>query len=223
MDPVTALQLADWRRATAALYARVREQADPAAAHALWRAGRDRLMSAHPQTALPDGDPLRVTGLPYWPYDPALRFAVPVEPVPAGSGAEPRRLEIDTGADGVTRLEQVGWVTIPAPVGRRLALWWLDQYGGGLFLPFRDATCPDESYGGGRYLFDTAKGSTFEWIAPQALEPERVGYAGGRIVLDFNYAYNPSCAYDARWLCPLARRESTLPFPVRAGERKYEG
>src|SRR6202044_2408839 len=103
MDPVTALQLADWRRATAALYARVREQADPAAAHALWRSGRDELMRSHPQSALPEGDALRVTGVPYWPYDPALRFAVPVEPA-----AEHKRLEIDTGPDGVTRLEQVG-------------------------------------------------------------------------------------------------------------------
>src|SRR5215472_5050416 len=103
MDPVTALELTDWRRATAALYARVREQADPAAAHALWRAGRDALMRSHPQSALPAGDPLRETGLPYWPYDPALRFAVPVEPA-----AEPRRLDIDTGADGVTRLAQIG-------------------------------------------------------------------------------------------------------------------
>ena len=128
MDPVTALQLAQWRRATAALYARVREQADPVAAHALWRAGRDGLMSSHPQSPLPEGDPLRVTGVPYWPYDLGLRFVVPVEPA-----AEPRRLEIDTGADGVTRLEQVGWVTIPGPVGLRLALWWLDEYGGGLF------------------------------------------------------------------------------------------
>ena len=115
MDPVTALQLADWRGATAALYARVREQPDPAVAHALWRAGRDALMTSHPQSALPEGDPLRVTGVPYWPYDRALRFVVPVESV-----AEPKRLEIDTGADGVTRLEQAGWVTIPAPVGRRL-------------------------------------------------------------------------------------------------------
>ena len=104
----------------------------------------------------------------------------------------------------------------------RLPVYWIDVYGGGLFLPFRDATCPDESYGGGRYLFDTVKGSTFEWVAPRAPEPGRMGYRGGRIVLDFNYAYNPSCAYDMRWLCPLARRESTLSFPVRAGERKYE-
>jgi uncharacterized protein (DUF1684 family) len=201
MDPVTALQLADWRRATAALYARVREQADPAAAHALWRSGRDELMRSHPQSALPEGDPLRATGVPYWPYDPALRFAVPVEPQ-----AEPRRLEIDTGEDGVTRLERVGWVTVPAPVGRRLALWWLDQYGGGLFLPLRDATAGRASYGGGRYVLDTAKGAD-------------LGCDGQRIVVDFNFSYHPSCRYDPRWMCPLAPPENTIDVPVNAGER----
>ena len=88
MDPVTALQLAEWRRATAALYARVREQADPVAAHALWRAGRDGLMSSHPQSALPEGDPLRVTGVPYWPYDLALAFRGACR---AGGGAQAAR------------------------------------------------------------------------------------------------------------------------------------
>src|SRR5215471_2294498 len=81
MNPVTALQLAEWRRETAALYARVRDQADPAAAHALWRDGRGRLLRSHPQSPLPPGDPMRVRGVPYWPYDPALRWTVPVEPV----------------------------------------------------------------------------------------------------------------------------------------------
>jgi uncharacterized protein len=195
VDPVTALQLADWRRATADLYARVREQADPAAASALWRAGRDGLMSSHPQSALPEGDPLRVSGVPYWPYDPALRFTVPVEPA-----TDPRRLEIDT------RLEQIGWVAIPAPVGRRLGLWWLDQYGGGLFLPVRDATAGGTSYGGGRYLLDTAKGAD-------------LGSDGERIVIDFNFTYHPSCRYDPRWVCPLAPAENTIDVPVNAGER----
>ena len=146
MNPVTALQLAEWRRETGALYAGVRGQADPAAAHALWRDGRDRLLRSHPQSPLPPDDPMRVRGVPYWPYDPALRWTVLVEPV-----TQPQRLAIDTGPDGVTRLEQAGWVTLPDPVGRRLALWWLDQYGGGLFLPLRDATAGGASYGGGRW------------------------------------------------------------------------
>jgi len=117
MNPVAALQLADWRRQTAALYARVREQADPAAAHALWRDGRDQMMRSHPQSPLPAADPMRACGVPYWPYDPALRWTVRVEPA-----AQPQRLAANTGPDGVIRLEQAGWVTFPDPVGRRVAL-----------------------------------------------------------------------------------------------------
>jgi uncharacterized protein len=201
VDPVTALQLADWRRATAALYARVRGQAEPAVAHALWREGRDRLMRSHPQSPLTAGDPLRASGVPYWPYDPALRWTVSVEPV-----TEPQRLAIDTGPDGITRLEQAGWVTLPAPVGRRLAVWWLDQYGGGLFLPLRDATAGGTSYGGGRYLLDTAKGAD-------------LGADGQGLVIDLNFLYHPSCRYDVRWVCPLAPAGNTIDVAVRAGER----
>jgi len=201
MDPVTALELADWRRANAALYAGVRNQADPAAAHARWRAGRDAMMRSHPQSPLPAGDPMRASGVPYWPYDPALRWEVPVEPA-----TSPQRLEIDTGQDGVTHLEHVGWVTLPDPVGRRLAVWWLDQYAGGLFLPVRDATAGNGSYGGGRYLLDTAKGAD-------------LGSAGDALVIDLNFMYHPSCRYDPRWVCPLAPRDNTIDVPIRAGER----
>ena len=203
MNPATALELADWRRATAALYARVREQPDPAAAHALWRAGRDRLMSSHPQSPLAAADPMRKTGIPYWPYRGDLRWELPVEPV-----GRPQRLQIDTGADGVTCLEQAGWVTLPAPVGRRLALWWLGQYGGGLFMPIRDATAGAASYGGGRYLLDTAKGAD-------------LGVAGNALVIDLNFLYHPSCRYDDRWVCPLAPTDNLINVPVRAGERLH--
>jgi uncharacterized protein len=201
MNPEAALQLADWRRQTAALYARVREQADPAAAHALWRDGRDQMMRSHPQSPLPAGDPMRASGVPYWPYDPALRWTVRVEPV-----SQPQRLEIDTGPDGVTRYEQAGWVTFGDPVGRRVALWWLDQYGGGLFLPLRDATAGTTSYGAGRYLLDTAKGAD-------------LGAAGDGLVLDFNFAYNPSCAYAPWWTCPLPPNDNRMTQAVAAGER----
>jgi uncharacterized protein len=74
-------------------------------------------------------------------------------------------------------------------------------------------TCPHESYGGGRYLFDTMKGSDFQSVL----------HADGQtsIVLDFNYAYNPSCAYNSRWVCPLAPPENRLSVPIRAGEMLY--
>jgi uncharacterized protein len=201
-SPVAAaLQLAGWRRQAAALYARIRDQENPAAAHALWRDGRDQMMRVHPQSPLPAGDSMRIGGVPYWPYDPALRWTVPVEPV-----AQPRRLAADTGPDGLTRLEQLGWITLPDPVGRRVALWRLDQYAGGLFLPLRDATAGTTSYGGGRYLLDTAKGAD-------------LGSIGQSLVIDLNFLYHPSCRYDARWVCPLAPDVNTIDVPIRAGER----
>jgi uncharacterized protein len=201
MNPVAALQLADWRRRTAALYARVREQVDPVAAHALWRVGRDRMMRSHPQSPLPAADPARACGLPYWPYDPALRWAVPVEPI-----SRPQQIVTGIGPDGVICLEQVGWVTLAEPVGRRVALWQLGQYGGGLFLPLRDATAGTASYGGGRYLLDTAKGAD-------------LGSSGQDLVIDLNFLYHPSCRYDARWVCPLAPSGNTIDVPIPAGER----
>ena len=97
MNPVTALELADWRRSTAALYARVRDQADPTAGHKLWREGRDRMMRSHPQSPLLADDPLRREGIPVWPYDHRLRFEVPLEPVaePVELSAHGRRRDDD--------------------------------------------------------------------------------------------------------------------------------
>ena len=95
-----------------------------------------------------------------------------------------------------------------------LAIYWIAVYGGGLFLPFHDTTAPDDTYGGGRYLFDTVKGSSFRWRRDGGQE---------RIVLDFNYAYNPSCAYSYRWACPLAPAENRLVVPIPAGEKVYLG
>ena len=68
---------------------------------------------------------------------------------------------------------------------------------------------PGGTYGGGRYLVDTIKGADLGSDA-----------AGGTIVLDFNFAYNPSCAYDPAWACPLATRGNVLPAPVPVGEQQ---
>jgi uncharacterized protein (DUF1684 family) len=94
-----------------------------------------------------------------------------------------------------------------------LTVFWIDVYGGGLFLPFRDATARHETYGGGRYLVDTVKGSDFPRL-------ERTG-TGAVVTVDFNYAYNPSCAYHHRWVCPLAPPENTLPVAANAGELAF--
>jgi uncharacterized protein len=78
-----------------------------------------------------------------------------------------------------------------------------------VFVPFADATAGDETYGAGRYLLDTVKGAD-------------LGTDGGRLVLDFNLAYNPSCSYDPRWSCPLAPPPNRLAVAVRMGERHVE-
>jgi uncharacterized protein (DUF1684 family) len=195
------LELADWRRQVSALYAAVREERDPERSHAVWRAGRDALFQGHPQSPLPPGDPLRSTGLPYWPYDPGLRFALPLQPP-----AAPAQIALPSGADGTTSLRLVGHIEIPSPVSARVDVWWLEQYAGGLFLPLRDGTAGDGSYGGGRYALDTAKGAD-------------LGGGFERLVVDLNFLYHPSCRYDSQWQCPLAPRGNTIGYPVRAGER----
>ncbi|OJV78931.1 MAG: hypothetical protein BGO37_00820 [Cellulomonas sp. 73-92] len=194
------LELAEWRRAVAELYASVRREADPAAAHQLWRTGRDSLFRSHPQSPLLPDDPLRTTGVPYWPYDPDLRFALPLEP------AEPRELALPTDGDSLTGMRRIGRVRLPAPFDATLDVWWLHQYGGGLFLPVRDATAGTASYGGGRYLLDSAKGAD-------------LGGEGDRIVVDLNFLYHPSCRYDPAWQCPLAQPGNTIAAEIRAGER----
>ena len=85
---------------------------------------------------------------------------------------------------------------------------WLEAYGGGLFLPVRDATYGATSYGGGRYVLDTVKGAD-------------LGADGDRLIVDFNFAFNPSCAYDPGWVCPLAPPANRLPVAVEAGERSF--
>lgn len=196
-----SLEIADWRRRVSELYAAVRGQRDPERAHALWRAGRDELFLAHPQSPLPLGDPLRDTGLPYWPYDPALRFNLPLQPVP-----EPSELALDSGTDGITTLRLAGQIELPPPLAATIDVWWLRQYGGGLFLPVRDSTAGQASYGGGRYLLDTAKGAD-------------LGGADGTLVIDLNFLYHPSCRYNSAWVCPLAPAGNRVSGPILAGER----
>jgi uncharacterized protein len=106
------------------------------------------------------------------------------------------------------RLERIGTVA-PGDLGR-LDVWWIAGYGGGVFLPLRDGTAGKTSYGGGRYLLDTIKGAD-------------LGGADGRLVVDLNFAYHPSCTYDPRWTCPLAPEGNRTDVAVDAGEQLPPG
>ncbi|HEX3899559.1 MAG TPA: DUF1684 domain-containing protein [Mycobacteriales bacterium] len=191
-----SLALLDWRRSVAALYREVRATQDPAAAHQLWCEGRQALFSAHPESA-DRGAKLRVAD-----YDPDWCFEV------ALAGTEPLRIEVATATDGVVPFERIGRAELPG-LGA-LDVWWLDSYGGGVWLPFRD-TSPD-TYGGGRYLLDTVKGADLGG----SFDP---GSGSATLVVDLNFAYNPSCAYDERWVCPLAPEGNRLAIPVPVGEQ----
>lgn len=202
------LSVVEWRRRVAQLYADVRSAAVPAEGHAVWRAGRDALFREHPDSPLLPGDPLRESGLPYWPYDPTLRFDILV--------AMPMRAElrvVDSANDGAIRMRLAGHVTVPE-VGIRLDVWWLDQYAGGLFLPVRDGTAGTTTYGGGRYLLDTAKGAD--------LGTTHQG-DGTTLTVDFNFLYHPSCRYNPAWECPLAPEGNTTQVLITAGERLDSG
>lgn len=227
-DPrVEKLQLADWRRCVAELYGEVRHLAstDPAAAWQRWRLTRERLYREHPSSPVP-ADKRDGFVAQHFAYDPSLRFELPVQPVEAdaaGDRADTARTGILGGlgaslAAGLAlpisvgqqiSFDRLGWLDVPFEAGvRRLALFWLPEYSGGLFLPFRDATNGSETYGGGRYLLDSSKG------ADLGGDPAR-----GTVIVDFNFAYQPSCAFDPRWSCPLSPPENRLDVEVRAGER----
>jgi uncharacterized protein len=202
------LTLADWRRRVAALYVEVRAMAagDPAVALAHWRAVRERLFREHPQSPVPAADRAAFQAR-HFEHDPALRFTVVVEPAPPPDPGAPTLQLPNSGVDTLT-FRRIGTVRLPFPAGeRRLSVFWLAGYAGGLFIPFRDATNGVETYGAGRYLMDAAKsadlGTTDE----------------GALILDFNFATQPSCAFDPRWACPLAPPENRLDIAVRAGER----
>jgi hypothetical protein len=202
---MTALEVADWRRRVFALYAAVREASDVVTAHDLWRRTRDELFATHPSTPLLPEDRAGFAGLPVQPYDPDWRFEVELTPTAA------QHLEVETGTDGIVPFDLLGIVEIPG-IGS-LDVWRLASYGGGIFLPVKDGLHgkPGGTYGGGRYLLDTIKGAD--------LGPGRVPES---LVLDFNFAYNPSCAYDPEWACPLAQPGDTTKVEIPVGER-YSG
>jgi uncharacterized protein (DUF1684 family) len=159
----------------------------------------------HPQSPLPPAARTGFEALPYFAFDPSARVYAEITP------ATPERYEIATSGGSTYSFTRAGVATFGLfGENHALEIYWLDGYGGGLFVPFRDATAGETTYGAGRYLLDTVKGSD-------------LGMDGDRLVLDFNFAYNPSCAYDPKWVCPLAPPPNRLALPIQAGERTYPG
>jgi uncharacterized protein (DUF1684 family) len=151
----------------------------------------------------------------HYEHDPAYRFEVHVAPAPppeapgATSPLGGLSLELPNSGTDTLAFSRLGTVSLPLPGGtRRLTVFWMAGYAGGLFVPFRDGTNGTETYGAGRYLVDAAKS------ADLGGDPTE-----GTMILDFNFAFQPSCAFDPRWACPLAPPENQLEIPIPAGER----
>jgi uncharacterized protein (DUF1684 family) len=196
------LDLWDYRRRVADQYWAVRRRGPGEPAWRAWREARDELFREHPQSALDETTRGGFGGLRYFAYDPIMRFEVFVHPFDEGG----RTLIGHSGSEetafrrfGQAEIEIAGTIT-------NLVFYWLEGYGGGVFVPFGDLTNGNETYGGGRYLLDSAKGAD-------------LGTNDEMVVVDFNYAYHPSCVHSDRWSCPLAPSENRLPVAVRAGER----
>jgi uncharacterized protein len=195
-----ALDLLDWKRQVFELYEEVRASPDPEAARQLWRETREALYRTHPQSPLPPERRADYRNLCF-PYDPTYRVAAEI------SDAKPRPQPLPASTGGTFAFSRAGVARFALDGREReLELYWNDGYGGGLLLVVADETSGRETYGGGRYVLDTVKGAD-------------LGGDGDRLILDFNFAYSPSCAFDKRWSCPLAPSSNRLPLPLTVGER----
>jgi uncharacterized protein (DUF1684 family) len=199
-----SLSLLEWRRAIADLYAEIRATADLRIAWGRWQDARARMFREHPQSPVPPDQRGGYTGPHLYDYDPTWCLTASVEPV------APMRMEIATSNVEAMAFSRFAVARLAHDnTDLALELYWLEGYGGGLFVPFADATSGRDTYGAGRYLLDSVKGAD-------------LGQRDGRLVMDFNFAYQPSCAYDPRWTCPLAPPANRLSVAVRAGERVAE-
>jgi uncharacterized protein (DUF1684 family) len=194
--------LHDWRRQVADLYAAVRAMPERDGWRH-WRSVRDRLFREHPQSPLAAARRAQFRGIDCFAYDPTLRFTVAL-----GPAIDRETIALEAGKDGtVTLVPFAMTLGLESALGKELTLYWIEGYGGGVFLPFGDATNGRETFAGGRYLLDTIKSADLG------------SSEDGRLILDFNFSYYPSCAYSEAWVCPLSPIENRLAVPVRGGER----
>jgi uncharacterized protein len=170
--------------------------ADHEQALAQFRAEKDAFFQNNPHAPLTPEQRQAFRGLSYYPWNPALRLE--------------RILDRDVGREVVVMDTSTGDPQEYMPAGKihfkvngvQSELTIYTAPNGSLFLPMRDATSGNDTYGAGRYL-----------------EPEMLD--GGRVLVDFNYLYNPYCAYNENWSCPLPPRENWLSVPIEAGEKSF--
>jgi uncharacterized protein (DUF1684 family) len=181
----------------------VSESADCVAALDREREQEDQFYAEHPPSPIPEAHREGFDGLQYYDPEPAYRFELSLE-----RHEDPEIITLETTTDG-TR-EYYWWGEFRFGIDgteQTLRAYRADPDADRLWVPFRDATSGETTYGAGRYL---------------DLEAEEHRTAEGRWILDFNRAYNPYCAYSEEYECPLIPMENWLDVPIRAGERAYE-
>jgi uncharacterized protein (DUF1684 family) len=161
-----------------------------------YRAEKDEFFRRHPQSPLMPEQRSGFMGLQYFPENEALRLEVTVEPL---QDQQPMQMQTSTG--GVQTYIRHGKFRFQVDGEEAELTIYRNEHG--YFLPFVDSLAGKETYPAGRYL-----------------EPEAL--PGGRFFVDFNMAYNPYCAYNEMWSCPITPPENRLKVPVRAGEKQYQ-
>ena len=162
-----------------------------------FRARRDEFFAQHEHSPLSAEQRHSFQGLAYYPPNDALRFDVAMEATGEGIGDE---VTLGTADGGSKTYHRVGRISVPV-AGEMVSLSvFKERERGRYFLPFRDGTAGTETYAVGRYL------------DPRALPDARLS-------VDFNFAYNPYCAYSDGWSCPIPPAENITTGPIRAGER----
>lgn len=160
------------------------------------RAEKDAFFKSHPQSPLTREQKQTFTNLPYFPPNAALDLVVQVEEF-----ATKEQVTMQTSTGSTQIYEKFGRFDFEVEGQTATLTLYASEHG--FFLPFVDALAGAETYGAGRYL-----------------EPEPL--AGGQFRVDFNSAYNPYCAYNERWSCPIPPRENRLKVPIRAGEKIFD-
>ncbi len=163
---------------------------------ATFRKSKDQFFKQHPQSPLTPEQRREFTGLNYFPENPTLDLIVDIEPF-----EHPERITLQTSTGDEQTYTRYGKFQFQVEEDTvELTLYATDH---GFFLPFVDSLRGEETYGAGRYL-----------------DPEEL--ARGRFRIDFNLAYNPYCAYNENWSCPLTPFENRLKVPIRAGEKNFK-
>lgn len=162
-----------------------------------FRHRKDIYLKSHPQSPLTPEQRMTFTQLNYFPENPALKLTVALTPDP-----QQPSVEMITSTGSVRSYRRIGHFTFQAGGQENRLHVYQDEEGGEYFLPFLDATSGHESYGSGRYV---------------ELEP----LAGGEFLVDFNMAYNPYCAYNEFWTCPIPPEENRVDARIEAGEKAF--